>query len=64
MMNRLQLRHILCPMDLSPMSMNALHWANSMAQSGGSWPVQTHCLCCRSRAGLGQRYQTSGVAGS
>src|SRR5207253_9917177 len=33
MMNRLQLRHILCPMDVSPMSMNALHWANAMARA-------------------------------
>jgi len=33
MMNRLQLRHILCPMDLSPMSVNALHWANAMARA-------------------------------
>jgi nucleotide-binding universal stress UspA family protein len=33
MMNRLQLRHILCPMDLSVISMNALMWANAMARS-------------------------------
>ena len=32
-MNRLQLRHILCPMDLSPISMNALRWANAMARA-------------------------------
>jgi nucleotide-binding universal stress UspA family protein len=32
-MNRWQLRHILCPIDLSPMSMNALRWANSMARA-------------------------------
>jgi hypothetical protein len=33
MMNRLQVRHILYPMDWSPMSMNALHWANAMARA-------------------------------
>ena len=26
-MNRLQLRHVLCPMDLSSPSMNSLEWA-------------------------------------
>ena len=30
-MNVLQLRHVLCPMDLSPISMNALEWANAIA---------------------------------
>ena len=33
MVNRLQLGHILCPMDSSVMSMNALRWANSMARA-------------------------------
>ena len=32
-MNRLQLRHILCPMDLSPLSMNSLEWANAIARA-------------------------------
>jgi nucleotide-binding universal stress UspA family protein len=32
-MNRLQLRHVLCPMDLSPLSMNALEWANAIARA-------------------------------
>ena len=32
-MNRLALRHILCPMDLSSLSMNALDWANAMARA-------------------------------
>ena len=32
-MNRLQLRHILCPMDLSSLSMNSLEWANAMARA-------------------------------
>ena len=32
-MNRLPLRHILCPMDLSPMSMNSLEWANAFARA-------------------------------
>lgn len=36
MMNRLQLRHLLCPMDSSPLSMNALRWANSMARARGA----------------------------
>jgi nucleotide-binding universal stress UspA family protein len=32
-MKRLQLRHVLCPMDLSAPSMNALSWANAMART-------------------------------
>jgi len=32
-MNRLPLRHILCPMDLSSLSMNALGWANAIARA-------------------------------
>ena len=32
MMNRLALRHILCPMDLSPLSINSLEWANAIAR--------------------------------
>jgi nucleotide-binding universal stress UspA family protein len=31
-MNVLQIRHVLCPMDLSPVSMNALEWANATAR--------------------------------
>ena len=31
-MNRLALRHILCPMDLSPLSINSLEWANAIAR--------------------------------
>lgn len=31
--NRLQLRHILCPMDLSPLYMNSLEWANGIARA-------------------------------
>jgi nucleotide-binding universal stress UspA family protein len=31
-MNRLALRHVLCPMDLSPLSMNSLEWANAIAR--------------------------------
>lgn len=31
--NRLQLRHILCPMDLSPLYMNSLEWANAIARA-------------------------------
>ena len=30
-MKRLPLRHILCPVDLSALSMNALNWANALA---------------------------------
>jgi len=33
MMNVLQIRHVLCPMDLSPISMNALEWANAVARA-------------------------------
>jgi universal stress protein A len=32
-MNRLALRHVLCPMDLSPLSMNSLEWANAIARA-------------------------------
>src|SRR5688572_1033751 len=32
-MNRLPLRHILCPMDLSSPSMNSLGWANAIARA-------------------------------
>jgi nucleotide-binding universal stress UspA family protein len=32
-MNQLPLRHIVCPMDLSPLSMNALRWANAIASA-------------------------------
>jgi len=32
-MNVLQIRHVLCPMDLSPISMNALEWANAIARA-------------------------------
>ena len=32
-MNRLPLRHILCPMDLSSLSMNSLMWANAIARA-------------------------------
>ncbi len=32
-MNRLPLRHILCPMDLSSLSMNSLGWANAIARA-------------------------------
>ena len=31
-MNVLQIRHVLCPMDLSPISVNALEWANAIAR--------------------------------
>ena len=32
-MNRLPLRHILCPMDLSSLSQNSLEWANAIARA-------------------------------
>jgi nucleotide-binding universal stress UspA family protein len=32
-MNRLPLRHVLCPMDLSSLSMNSLEWANAVARA-------------------------------
>jgi len=32
-MNVLQIRHVLCPMDLSPISINALQWANAIART-------------------------------
>ncbi len=32
-MNRLSLSHILCPMDLSSLSMNSLDWANALARA-------------------------------
>jgi nucleotide-binding universal stress UspA family protein len=33
MMNRLQLGHVLCPTDLSPLSANALEWASTVARA-------------------------------
>ena len=35
-MNRLPLRHILCPMDLSSLSMNSLEWASAIARARGA----------------------------
>jgi nucleotide-binding universal stress UspA family protein len=32
-MNTLPIRHVLCPMDLLPISMNALEWANAVARA-------------------------------
>ena len=32
-MNRLQLHHVLCPIDLSSPSMNSLEWANAIARA-------------------------------
>jgi len=32
-MNALQIRLVLCPMDLSPISLNALEWANAVARA-------------------------------
>jgi nucleotide-binding universal stress UspA family protein len=32
-MNVLEIRHVLCPMDLSPISINALEWANAVARA-------------------------------
>ena len=32
-MNKLPLRHVLCPMDLSSLSMNSLKWANAIARA-------------------------------
>jgi nucleotide-binding universal stress UspA family protein len=31
-LNMLPIRHVLCPVDLSPISMNALEWANAVAR--------------------------------
>src|SRR5690349_20169926 len=33
LMNALRIRHVVCPMDLSPVSMNALEWANAVARA-------------------------------
>ena len=35
-MTRLPLRHVLCPVDLSSVSMNALTWANAVARARAS----------------------------
>jgi nucleotide-binding universal stress UspA family protein len=32
-MNRLPIRHVLCPMDLSSLSINSLEWANAIARA-------------------------------
>lgn len=36
MMNVLPIRHVLCPTDLSPISSNALEWANAVARARGA----------------------------
>ena len=57
-MNRLALRHVVCPMDLSALSMNTLHWANEIARARGAELRAFHVVAkaglVRSR-GLGSR---------
>lgn len=41
-MNRLQLRHVLCPVDVSAPSMNPLEWANTISQARGAELTTLH----------------------
>lgn len=43
-MNRLQLRHILCPTDLSSPSTNSLEWANAIARARGAELTAFHVV--------------------
>jgi len=43
-MNVLQIRHVLCPMDVSPISMNALEWANAVARARGAELRMVHVV--------------------
>ena len=43
-MNRLQLRHILCPVDLASPSMRSLHWASAMARARGAQLTAFHVV--------------------
>ena len=55
-MNRLPLRHILCPMDLSSLSMNSLKWANAIARARSAELRAFHVVVTRGRVapeGLG-----------
>lgn len=49
-MKVLQIRHVLCPMDLSPISMNALEWANAIARARSAELRMLHVVA---REGMG-----------
>ena len=52
MMHRLQLGLILCPMDSSAMSMNALRWANAMARARAAELRAFHVVVTAGASGL------------
>src|SRR5690242_16704401 len=57
-MDVLQIRHVLCPMDLSPISMNALAWANAIARARSAELRMLHVVAPEGMAaadGLGFR---------
>lgn len=43
-MNVLQIRHVLCPMDLSPISVTALEWANAIARARSAELTMLHVV--------------------
>src|SRR4051812_41157238 len=59
-MNVLKIRHVLCPMDLSPISMNALEWANAIARARSAELRMLHVVAPEGitpaeRLGFGER---------
>jgi len=59
-MNVLQIRQVLCPMDLSPISMNALEWANAVARARSAELRMLHVVAPEGmvpaeRLGFGER---------
>jgi len=57
-MNRLPLRHIMCPIDLSSLSMHSLHWANAVARARSAELRAFHVVATTGLApseGLGSR---------
>jgi len=43
-LNTLPIRHVLCPMDLSPISLNALAWANAAARARNAEMRMVHVV--------------------
>jgi len=57
-MNALQIRRVMCPMDVSPISINALEWANAVARARGAELRMFHVVAHEeivAREGLGAR---------
>jgi nucleotide-binding universal stress UspA family protein len=51
-MNRLPLRYVLCPIDLSSLSMNSLEWANAIARARSAELRALHVVVTEGLAGL------------